>query len=171
VTFFPNNDAIQEFKIETNSPPAEFGRFNGGVVNLTTKAGSNVVRGSVFDFSRHESLNPRNFFAPKSARKPLFRRNQFGGVIGGPIRADRIFFFADYQGQRQTIGRTAISTVPTVLQRQGVFTEAIGGRIPVIYDPAATAPAGTGFTRAPFPGNTIPIDRFDSVARTLLERY
>jgi hypothetical protein len=172
VAFFPNIDAIQEFKIETNGPPAEFGRFNGGVVNLTTKAGSNVLRGSVFEFFRHESLNARNFFASTSPTKPLFRRNQFGGVVGGPIRADRTFFFADYQGQRQTIGRTAISTVPTLLQRQGIFTEAIAGRVPVIYDPATTVPlAGGGATRTPFGANAISADRVDAVALTLLERY
>ena len=68
VAFFPNIDAIQEFKIESNSPPAEFGRFNGGVVNLTTKSGSNALRGSVFEFFRHEALNARNFFAVDQRR-------------------------------------------------------------------------------------------------------
>ncbi len=165
VAFFPNVDAIQEFKIETNSPPAEFGRFNGGVVNLTTKSGSNAFRGTLFEFFRHESLNARNFFASTSAARPEFRRNQFGGVAGGPVRRDRTFFFADYQGQRQTIGRTVISTVPTLLQRQGIFTEAIAGRVPAIYDPATTAPGATGgVTRSPFPGNTIPVARIDPVA-------
>ena len=130
VAFFPIIDAIQEFKIETNSPPAEFGRFNGGVVNLTTKSGSNALHGTGFEFFRHESLNARNFFASTNPVKPEFRRNQFGGVLGGPLRRDRTFFFVDYQGQRQHIGRTVISTVPTALQRQGIFTEAIGGRVP-----------------------------------------
>src|SRR5262245_38190361 len=116
VAFFPNVDAIQEFKIESNSPPAEFGRFNGGVVNLTTKSGSNAFHGTAFEFFRHEALNARNLFASGSAPKPEFRRNQFGGVAGGPVRRDRTVFFVDYQGQRQTIGRTVISTVPTVLQ-------------------------------------------------------
>lgn len=172
VAFFPNVDAIQEFKIESNSPPAEFGRFNGGVVNLTTKSGGNAFRGTIFEFARHEALNARNFFGSNSPVKPKFRRHQFGGVLGGPIRRDRTFFFFDYQGQRQTIGRTVISTVPTVLQRQGVFTEPIAGRVPVIYDPATTAPlAGGGAARSPFPGNVIPIERIDPVARALLERF
>jgi hypothetical protein len=172
VAFFPNVDAIQEFKIESNSPPAEFGRFNGGVVNLTTKSGTNALRGTAFEFFRHEALNARNLFASASAPKPEFRRNQFGGVAGGPVRRDRTFFFIDYQGQRQTIGRTVISTVPTVLQRQGIFTEAIGGRVPAIYDPATTAPAaGGGVTRTQFPGNRIPVERMDAVAQSLLDRY
>jgi hypothetical protein len=172
VAFFPNVDAIQEFKIESNSPPAEFGRFNGGVVNLTTKAGTHAFRGSVFEFIRNESLNARNFFASSNPVKPKFRRTQIGGVLGGPIWESRIFFFVDYQGQRQTIGRTVISTVPTVLQRQGVFSEPIAGRMPVIYDPVTTTPTPTGgFSRSPFPGNTIPSGRIDPVARTLLDRY
>ena len=170
VAFFPNVDAIQEFRIESNSPPAEFGRFNGGVVNLTTKSGGNAFRGTLFEFFRHEALNARNFFASREAVEPRFRRNQFGGVVGGPLRRDRTFFFLDYQGQRQTIGRTAISTVPTVLQRQGIFTEPIGGRVPAIYDPATTMREG-GVTRAAFPGQSIPVERMDAVARALLARY
>jgi Carboxypeptidase regulatory-like domain len=172
VAFFPNVDAIQEFKIESNSPPAEFGRFNGGVVNLTTKAGSNSFRGTAFEFFRHEALNARNYFARATPSKPRFRRSQFGGVAGGPISRDRTFFFVDYQGQRQTIGRTVTSTVPTALQRQGIFAEPIAGRVPAIFDPATTLPmAGGGATRAPFPGNVVPPERIDPVARALLERY
>ena len=171
VAFFPNIDAIQEFKIESNSPPAEFGRFNGGVVNLTTKSGSNAVRGTVFEFFRNEALNARNFFASTNPVKPQFRRNQFGGVVGGPIRRNQTFFFADYQGQRQGIGRTVISTVPTALQRQGIFTEAIAGVVRPIFDPATTVVSGTTVTRTPFAGNAIPAGRIDPVARTLLDRY
>jgi hypothetical protein len=172
VAFFPNVDAIQEFRLETNSPPAEFGRFNGGVVNLTTKSGSNQVSGTVFEFLRHEALNARNFFAAGDGVTPRFRRSQFGGVMGGPLRHDRAFFFLDYQGQRQSIGRTVISTVPTVLQREGVFSEAIAGRIPSIYDPATTVllPGG-GATRDRFAANTIPAERIDTIAKELLARY
>jgi hypothetical protein len=171
VAFFPIVDAIQEFKIESNSPPAEFGRFNGGVVNLTTKAGGNTLHGTGFEFFRHEALNARNFFASTNPVKPAFRRNQFGGVVGGPIRAYRTFFFADYQGQQQTIGRTVVSTVPTLLQRQGIFTEAIAGRVPAIYDPGTTTGDAGNPTRSPFSNNTIPIARMDPVALALLQRY
>ncbi|MES1255159.1 MAG: TonB-dependent receptor [Acidobacteriota bacterium] len=167
VAFFPIIDAIQEFKIESNSPPAEFGRFNGGVVNLTTKSGMNVFHGGGFEFLRNESLNARNFFQSSNPVKPDYRRNQYGGTFGGPLARNRTFFFVDYQGQRQSIGRTAISTVPTLLQRQGVFTEAIGGRVPVIYDPATTV----GALRTAFANNTIPQGRMDPVALALLQRY
>ena len=168
VAFFPIVDAIQEFKIESNSPPAEFGRFNGGVVNLTTKSGTNAFHGNVFEFLRNEQLNARNFFQATNPVKPEYRRNQYGGMLGGPLVKDRTFFFVDYQGQRQTIGRTVISTVPTLLQRQGIFTEAIGGRVPAIYDPATTVGSTT---RQPFPSNTIPRSAMDPVALSLLDRY
>jgi hypothetical protein len=167
VAFFPVVDAIQEFKIESNSPAAEFGRFNGGVINLTTKSGTNDFHGVGFEFFRNEALNARNHFQAANAVKPDYRRNQFGGTVGGPVVADRTFFFADYQGQRQSIGRTVISPVPTQLQRQGVFTEAIAGRVPVIYDPATTV----GAVRTPFPGGAIPSNRMDAVALALLQRY
>jgi Carboxypeptidase regulatory-like domain len=167
VAFFPVIDAIQEFRIESNSPPAEFGRFNGGVVNLTTKSGANAWHGTGFEFLRNQAFNARNFFQSASPTRPEYRRNQFGGTLGGPLRRERTFFFADYQGQRQSIGRTVISTVPTLLQRQGIFTEAIAGRVPIIYDPATTS----GAVRTAFPGNAIPTGRIDPVARELLLRY
>lgn len=175
VAFFPIVDAIQEFKVETNSPPAEFGRFNGGVINLTTKSGTNDFHGSLFEFFRNEVLNARNLFAPATAanpNKPVFRRNQYGFVLGGPIIKDKTFFFADYQGTRQLIGRVRISTVPTLLQRQAIFTELVGGVAPKLFDPATTRPKpGGGFTRDPFSGNRIPVSRIDPVALALLDRY
>src|SRR5262249_41409556 len=173
--FFPIVDKIEDFKVELNSPPAEFGRLNGGVINLTTKAGTNDFHGSAFEFFRNEALNARNLFAPATPAnpaKPLFRRNQFGFVVGGPIIKDKTFFFADYQGTRQLIGRVRISTVPTILQRQGIFTEPVSGVAPKIYDPATTAPKpGGGFTRNQFANNTIPTQRIDAVALALLGRY
>lgn len=175
VAFFPIIDAIQEFKVETNSPSAEFGRFNGGVINLTTKSGTNDFHGSVFEFLRNEVLNARNLFAPKTTANPnksVFRRNQFGFVVGGPIIKNKTFFFADYQGTRQIIGRARISTVPTRLQRQGIFTETVAGVIPKIYDPATTkSNSSGGFTRNQFTNNTIPLSRIDPVALSLLQRF
>ena len=166
VAIYPVVDAIQEFKIESNSPPAEFGRFNGGVVNLTTRSGANAFHGVGFEFLRHETLNARNFFQSTNPAKPDYRRHQFGGTLGGPIVRDQTFFFVDYPGQRQSIGRTVTSTVPTLLQRQGVFTEAIGGRVPAIYDPA-TGDA----TRTAFAGGVVAVARMDPIALALLQRY
>ncbi|MCM3881017.1 MAG: carboxypeptidase-like regulatory domain-containing protein, partial [Vicinamibacterales bacterium] len=160
VAYYPVIDAIQEFKIESNSPPAEFGRFNGGVVNLTTKSGANVFHGNVFEFFRNENLNARNYFQVGNAVKPEYRRNQYGGMAGGALVKNRTFFFVDYQGQRQSIGRTVTSNVPTLAERSGVFRQNI-------YDPATTV----GNTRQQFPNNTIPASAIDPVALSLLDRY
>src|SRR5262245_41543581 len=138
VAFFPIVDAIQEFNVETNVAPAQFGRFNGGVINLTTKSGSNDYHGSVFEFLRNEKLNARNLFAPATAAnpaKPEFRRNQFGFVAGRPIIRDKTFFFVDYQGTRQLIGRVVTSTVPTLDERNnGDFSKLLG--LPLFRDPS-----------------------------------
>src|SRR5262249_40049964 len=129
VAFFPIIDAIREFNVQTNDSSAAFGRFNGGVINLTTKSGSNEFHGTVFEFLRNEVLNARNLFAPATAanpNKPEFRRNQFGFVLGGPVIHDKTFFFVDYQGTRQLIGRVVTSTVPTVAERTGDFSAVLG---------------------------------------------
>ncbi len=160
VAYYPIIDAIQEFKIESNSPPAEFGRFNGGVVNLTTRSGTNAFHGNVFEFFRNEHFNARNFFQSSNPVKPEYRRNQYGGMAGGPILRDRTFYFVDYQGQRQRIGRTVTSNVPTLAERSGVFRQDI-------YDPRTTV----GNTRQQFPNNTIPRSAMDPVALALLERF
>ncbi len=167
IAYSPVIDAIQEFKIESNSPPAEFGRFNGGVINLTTRSGANAFHGDGFEFFRNEALNARNYFQSTIPTKPTYRRNQFGGTAGGPLVKDHTFFFLDYQGQRQSIGRTQISVVPTLLQRQGIFTEAIGGRVPAIFDPASAPGAG----RTAFSGGVIPSARMDPIAIALLQRF
>jgi hypothetical protein len=160
VAYYPIIDAIQEFKIESNSPPAEFGRFNGGVVNLTTKSGANNFNGNIFEFLRNEHLNARNYFQTSNQVKPDYRRNQYGGMLGGPVVKDRTFFFVDYQGQRQSIGRTITSNVPTLAERSGVFRQNI-------YDPTTTV----GSTRQQFFNNTIPRSAMDPVALALLDRY
>ena len=171
VAFPPVIDAIQEFNVQTSNISAEFGRFNGGVVNLTTRAGTNTLHGTAWEFLRNEALNARNYFAPPNQPKPTFRRNQFGFLLGGPIIRDKAFYFVDYQGTLQSIGQTRISTVPTNLQRQGIFTEPISGKVATIYDPNTTKPIPGGFTRSPFSGNAIPSQRMDPVALELLGRY
>jgi len=155
VAFFPILDDIQEFTVESNNVPAEFGRFNGGVINLSTRSGSNVLHGSLYNFFRNEQLNARNYFAPAAARKPEYRRNQFGATLGAPILYNRLFFFGGYQGEQQAIGITRISTVPTLAQRQGNFTGAAH-----VFDPASTVFSNGRYTRSEFPNDTInrPLD-------------
>src|SRR5262249_35631996 len=120
VAYFPVVDAIADFRVETNSYSAEYGRSNGGVIMVNHKWGLNEFHGSVFEFFRNEALNARNLFATTGPR-PRFRRNQYGFVLGGPIQRNKTFFFVDYQGTRLQTGTVRTSTVPTTLQRRGVF--------------------------------------------------
>lgn len=163
VAYFPVIDAIEEFRVETSSYAAEYGRSNGGIVLISHRRGSNTVRGTAFAFVRNESLNARNLFA-SDGPKPRFRRNQFGLVLGGPIVRDRTFFFGSYQGTRRDAGVVRTSTVPTSLQRQGFFD------IPV-FDPATTSTARGTFLRDEFENDRIPQDRFDPAAVRLLAHY
>ena len=164
VAYFPVIDSIQEFRVESNSPPAEFGRFNGGVVNLTTGRAPTACRHRLRVLPARSAERAQLLSVPDPEKPgPAQPVRRDGRWTAGEIRT---FFFVDYQGQRQNIGRTVISTVPTVLQREGVFTEAIGGRVPTIFDPAS----GTD-TRTAFPGNTVPTSRMDPAAVSLLQRY
>src|SRR6202011_768614 len=97
-------DAVQEFSVLTSNYSAEYGRTSGGVINALTKFGTNQFHGDVYEFLRNSALDARNYF--DGATIPEFRRNQFGGAFGGPIRRDRAFFFADYEGLRQNLGVT-----------------------------------------------------------------
>jgi hypothetical protein len=164
VAYFPILDDIAQFTIESNNVPAEFGRFNGGVVNVATKSGSNAVHGSLFEYLRNEDLNARNYFAP-TGRKPEYRRNLYGATLGAPILHDRLFFFGDYQGVKQLIGRTLTSTVPTNNERKGIFTG-----VSKIYNPATTTIVNGKNVRQEFPGDVINIP-FDPSAESLLARF
>ena len=111
----PNLDAIAEFRILTNSFDAEYGEFSGGQINVVTKSGTNAVHGDVFEFLRNTNFDARNFFSPT---RGTFDQNQFGGTFGGPIKKDKIFFFADYQGTRLTEGLdTGDIAVPSAQDR------------------------------------------------------
>ena len=118
----PNPDAIQEFKVQTNSYNAEYGRFSSGVINVITKAGTNVIKGSVFEYFRDGKMNAKDWGAVLGT--PPLKRNQFGATVGGPLRRDKTFFFGTYSGLRQTTStflNTAI--VPTPLERTGDFSQ------------------------------------------------
>ena len=107
-------DAVGEFTVLTTNYSAEYGRTSGGVISAITKSGTNQFHGSVYEFLRNASLDAANFIDDfNGVPKPPFRRNQFGGSFGGPIRKDKTFFFADYEGVRQGLGSTQIATVPT----------------------------------------------------------
>jgi hypothetical protein len=158
VVIFPSVDALEEFKLQTSTYSAEFGRSLGGVVNLQIKSGTNNVHGSAFEFLRNDRFDANNFFNNRAGRpKPDFKQHQFGGTLGGPVFKDRTFFFANYQGYRVQQGQTFLSTVPSDLMRQGNFSEINRA----IYDP---------LTHQPFGGNVIPADRFDPAARNVMQQ-
>jgi hypothetical protein len=114
-------DAIQEFSVLTSNYSAEYGKTSGGVVNAITRSGTNDLHGSVYEFLRNSALDARNFFESAGTSKAAFKRNQFGGAIGGPIVKNRTFFFADYEGIRQSKGIANFLAVPSVNARNGIL--------------------------------------------------
>jgi hypothetical protein len=155
INITPPLEAIQEFKVQTNNPSAEFGVFGGAVVNLSIRSGTNRYNGSVFEYFRDDSLYARNFFA---VTKAPFNSHQFGTTFGGPIVRNRAFFFGDYQGLRQDQGRTVITTVPTADMRRGDLS-ATGAQI---FDP---------LTGLQFAGNVVPSGRVNPIVRQVTELY
>src|SRR5215471_15762152 len=157
ITTIPSIEATQEFKVQSNNLSAEWGRFNGGVVNVSTRSGSNELHGAAYEYMRNNIFDANEFFNKTAGRSiPPFRMNQFGGAVGGPVRKNRTFFFADYQGTRWRRGATFRTSVPTPEQRAGDFTQTFNqtGQLVVIYDPLT----GTS-VRTPFAGNKIPANR------------
>ena len=173
VGIIPTQDSIQEFKVQTNNLGAEFGRTAGGVINLTTKSGSNAFHGTAYEYLRNKVLDANDFFLNKGGVPvPPFTQNQFGGNVGGKIKTDKLFFFASYEGFRQRLGQAITGTVPTAAQRQGDFSTTLdsSGHVIPIYDPLTstncTGTAGT-ICRTQFNGNVIPPNRLDATAKAL----
>lgn len=162
IIILPVVDAIQEFKVATGNFSSEFGRAAGGVVNVQTRSGTNELHGNVFEFFRNSALDANDYFNNAAGRaRPPFRQNQFGGTLGGPVRKDKLFFFGDFQGTRQSRGTTYLGSVATAAMRQGDFTST---RLAAIFDPATTRTQGTTVTRDAFPGRRIPAARFDAAS-------
>ena len=172
----PSMEGIQEFKVITNNPGAEYGRAAGAVAVLTTKAGGNEFHGSVFEYLRNDKLDSRNFFANPNLPKPPYKLNQYGGSLGGPVMLpkysgkDRTFFFVDYGGFREVAGSPQVNTVPTAAMRTGNFA---GVTANGIYDPLTTVnnPSGGAAIRTRFPGDVIPASRFEPIGAALANLY
>ncbi len=162
----PSVDAIQEFKVQTSNYSAEFGRNVGGVVNLVIKSGTNEFHGGAFEFIRNEAFNARNFFQQPGTDIPVFRRNQFGALLGGPIVRNKTFFFVNYEGTKEFTAGTTQQTVATPREIQGDFSQSFFNNVPnQIFDPATYNP--TTRARQQFPNNIIPSTRIDPVAATV----
>ncbi len=188
IVLFPPADAIEEFRVQTNIAPAQFGRAGGALVVTSIKSGTNDYHGSVFWFNRNKELNAEDFFS--SGPTPSFVRNQFGGSMGGPIIKNKLFFFGDYQGLRQSVpSGPSYATVPTDLMRTGNFSELLnpalttGLTLPTggpIYDPttdgsvAATKTNPNGamqFMGSGAQPNVIPSNRQNPAAAAYLAAY
>ena len=180
-TVYPSVDSIQEFKVQTSSYSAEFGRSSGGIINLVFKSGTNLLHGSAYEFIRNSKLDANGYFANQRGL-PLtnFKRNQFGVSAGGPVYIpklyngrNRTFFFASYESLRERSQSNLTTTVPTEPQRNGDFSKTLNsaGVQVVLYDPATTTRSGSAFVRTAFPGNAIPAARIDPVARNTVKYY
>ena len=141
----PSVDAIQEFKVVTNTYSAEYGRSSSGIISVALKSGTNEIHGTAYEFLRNEALDAKNLFA---TYKSPYKRNQYGAAFGVPIIKNKTFFFGDFEIGRIRQTSTTVSTLPTTAEKAGLFSSAI-------IDPT------TGLA---FPNNQIPASRFDSIA-------
>jgi len=163
-------EAVGEFRIETSTYSAEFGRAAGGIVNVSTKSGTNQFHGVTYNFLRNDHLNANSWQNNRTrVPKGLFQRNEFGAGAGGSIIKNRTFWFAIYEGTRQGSPDQALLTVPTAAQKQGDFSQTFDrlGRLNMIYDYTTTRPNPAvpgGVIRDPFPGNRIPSARIHPIS-------
>ncbi|MBS1826672.1 MAG: TonB-dependent receptor [Acidobacteria bacterium] len=162
--YVPTPDALQEFRVQTNSLSAEYGRTGGAVVNLVHRSGTKEFHGVLYEFLRNDKFDANGFFNNRNGRnKAPFRYNQFGFTLGGPLTPSRqnTFFFVSFEGLRTVNPGSAVNTVPTAAMKQGDFSQVSG----VVYDPTTINAAGA---RQPFAGNRIPSTRFNPVALKVL---
>jgi hypothetical protein len=155
----PPVDAIYEFETATSTYDAAFGRNPGAQINVVLKSGTNELHGSVYEFHRNAALDARNFFAPASESKPKYIRNQFGFSMGGPIRKDQTFIFADYEGTRSREGVTRVTNVPSLRERNGDFSQSLLG---IPRNPQ---------TGQPFSGAVIPSFFLHPIGKAIAELY
>ncbi len=174
----PNVGAMQEFKMEVAGFSAETGRMAGGNINMVLRSGTNKFHGDVFEFLRNSIFDARSFF---DQRKQTLRRNQFGATLHGPVQIpglyngrDRTFFLFSWESYREVLGQSEIGNVPTLMQRDGDFSQSV---VPVtgaklfLKDPMATGSCSSTAAAACFPGNRIPASRFDPIAVRIMRYY
>ncbi|MBV9264663.1 MAG: carboxypeptidase regulatory-like domain-containing protein, partial [Acidobacteriaceae bacterium] len=169
----PSVESIGEFKVLTGTFSAEFGR-GAGVVSVSTRSGSNAFHGEAFEYLRNSYLDARNYFNPSPQVQPEYRRNQFGGALGGRILRDKLFFFTDYYGQRSLKGIVNLNSVPTAQERVGDFSNYrnAAGQLITIYDPYTTRLNASGkIVRSPYTNNVIPASELDPVGLRLASIY
>ena len=160
----PSPDAVQEFKVETDNYSAEYGRAGGAIINATIRSGTNQFHGVTYDYLRNTVLNAYGPFIGTGV-KPTLVQNQFGGTFGGPIKRDKLFFFADFEGLRHLDRSIQTAVVPTAAQAKGVFTDANGNPIP-LENPITGAKYPNGMIpvsdQSPFAANVLSILQQDA---------
>ncbi|MGO9262786.1 MAG: TonB-dependent receptor domain-containing protein [Bryobacteraceae bacterium] len=158
LNYVPVVDAIAEFQVQVAQYSAEYGRASGGQINVLTQSGTNTWHASGWEFLRNNIMDSRPFNLTTQSTVPKFQRNQFGGLVGGPVLKNKLFGFFTYEGLRvgQAAANLTTIVVPDALQRTGNFSEEIATTM--IYDPASTLVSGL---RTPFPGNVIPVSRIN----------
>jgi len=176
VGIFPSVDAIGEFRLLAQDYPAEFGRSLDGLLNVVFKSGTNKFHGTGFEFIRTSNMDANDFFSNlNKVPLPNFHRNQFGGILDGPIYKDKTFFLISTELLLQNQFQSLTTTVPTLLQRTGDFSQTYGpnGSPVVIYDPYTTTldPATGNYTRTPYPGNVIPVSDQSKVAQNVMKYF
>ena len=161
----PPLESVQEFRIESSLPSAEFAQAGGGVMDVVTKSGSLAWHGSAFEYFRNEALDARSFFDDPTLPRPVFRQSQYGGSLGGRVpKLRNTFFFATWEGLRGKSAKSSLNIVPDAPERSGDFA----GRN-LIFDPLNLNPA-TG-ARLPFPNNVIPSARIDPIVSKFLNEF
>ncbi|HUE22365.1 MAG TPA: TonB-dependent receptor [Bryobacteraceae bacterium] len=158
VAVSPPVDAVREFEVLSSTYDASFGRNGGAQISVVLRSGSNQFHGTAYEFFRNAVFDARNYFAPSDTPAPQDQRNQFGGTLGGPIVKNRTFFFADYQGTRDSTGITQVTNVPTLAERAGNFSQ-------------SSLPAIDPYTGAPFPNNIIPSAYLDPTGLAIAALY
>jgi hypothetical protein len=174
-SFVPPVDSTQEFRVQTNTFSAEFGRTSGAVVSMSIKSGTNQFHGTAYDFLRNTVLNANNFFQNRAGNaRPALVQNQYGLSVGGPIKRDKTFFFVNWEDYRNRNGAPSITTVPTLLERQGNFSQTrnSAGNVILVADASTTRQLADGsYVRDLFPNNIVPSSRFSKVAANVASIY
>jgi hypothetical protein len=175
LNYSPPLESVQEFKVVTNGLSAEFGRTGGGIITAATRSGTNALHGSGYLYMRRDRFNANSWTNKRNhVAKGKEDIDQYGFTLGGPVMKDRMFYFVNVERSKSLTPDNLIRTVPTTRQRAGDFsqTRTSSGQLIVIYDPLTTRSDGAGgFVRDPFPGNVIPAERIDPIAKAILEHY
>ncbi|HUQ94179.1 MAG TPA: carboxypeptidase regulatory-like domain-containing protein [Bryobacteraceae bacterium] len=178
IALVPSVDAVNEFKIQTNSYDAQYGKTGGGIINVSLKSGTNQLHGSAYEFMRRNALDANSFQNnARGAPRGGHTQDQYGGLLSGPVYIPKLydgrnksFFMVNYEGYRETLPVAHNLSAPTEAMRNGDFRQLVDGqgRPIIIYNPASGREVAGGWERTPFPGNVIPESSINPIAKRVL---